>query len=491
MEWTAMSSESLAGTLTRGDTKMMTPTPRTMWQRVWRAVCAVVLCVSVMAAGCAGGETKPDEEPTESSKQGDSAGQTEGGGKTAEEGGADESGSVESTDKTSETSNKSSGGGLFSGGADLSSVVDKADPKRPDETIRAFEKLTGDDNGHIAQYNIGVMYEIKGETTRAIEAYQKALSSEPDFTPALHNTAMIHLRSGNVSEASSVTQSYIDKRPDNIDHRTVQLEIMLHKGQYQDTIRRSKALLRRDERNVRAMLALARANFRMERHELAKAVLTRAVDINPDRADAYYLFGLIAMQNDDDAKARANFEKAIELQPRFAAARNNLGLLYHEATDYDAAKEQFQKATDYLPSFKEAYLNLGNAYKGMGKFDEAKSSFDRAIELDGNYADAYFNLGILYMDSKIGDLDKIPRLQKAIEYLNEYKGVVKRIESDDPVNDYISEAREKIKVERQRQEMMRQTQKSSSGGSGSSTDSQNGSSDSSDSNGDGGNGGSN
>jgi len=435
------------------------------------ALVSSVVVMLVALGGCAGGQTAEDAEPTESStaesdrtsEPGDaSEQQAEPGSDTGQEGDATSGGEA-----TEQSNSKQSGGGLFGGGDDMSSVVDKVDPSQPNQAIQAFEKFTGDDEqGYLAHYNIGVMQEIKGESSAAIQSYKESLSKNPGFTPALENLAMVHLRRGDASEASAIVQEYIDERPDDIDHRTVQLEIMLYKGQYQDAVRRAKSLLRRDETNVRAMLGLARANYWMERSELAKAVLERAIEIDDGRPEAYYLFGLIAMENEEDAKARANFEKAVELNPRFAAARNNLGLLYHIATDYDAAREQFEKATDFLPTFKEAYLNLGNAYKGLKEYQKAKDAFERALEIDGSYADAYFNLGILYMDSDIGDQDKIPRLQEAIEYLNEYKRVAKQIGSDDPVDDYLAEAKEKIKVERQRQEMMRQNQKGGGGGGG-------------------------
>jgi hypothetical protein len=62
-------------------------------------------------------------------------------------------------------------------------------------------------------------------------------------------------------------------------------------------------------------------------------------------------------------------------------------------------------------------------------------------------------------------MDKIPRLQKAIEMLNEYKRVSRgQLGEDDPADKYIQAARKQIEAEKQRQKMMRQMQKKQSGG---------------------------
>jgi tetratricopeptide (TPR) repeat protein len=326
------------------------------------------------------------------------------------------------------------------------------------------------EQGYLAAYNLGALAEQGGDLREAARRYNQALEKEPEFTPALSNLVRLYIREGRIDDADRVAKKFIEQSPDNLDHKAVRLEVLLAREQYSDVVRRARSVLQRDQKNVEAMLAMATANYELDRFELARAILQRASDLDGDRADLYFLFGLIAMENDNRSRAIANFQKAIDLRPRFAEAHNNLGLLYHEAGDYKSAGQKFQAALDGYPNFKEARLNLGNAYKRLGQPEKALEQYDKLVEMDGDYADAYYNLGLLYLDTKVSGMDKIPRLKKAIEMLNEYKRASRgQIDSNDPADKYISSARDKIKAEKQRRKMMRQAQQGGGGASSSSS----------------------
>lgn len=347
-----------------------------------------------------------------------------------------------------------------------------------DRASNVLSKLLDDsDSGFLAAYNLGAIAEQKGNPGGAAKRYNQALEKNPDFTPALMNLVRLYIRQGRVGDASEIADRYIEQRPENLDHRSAKLEVLLARKQYDTVIQKAKELLRRDERNVGAMIAMAKANYWMERYELSEAILNRAEELDSDRADIYFVFGLIAMENEESSRAISNFEKALEQNPRFAEAHNNLGLLYHDAGDFPGAAEQFQEAIADYPGFREAKLNLGIAYKQLGEFEKAEAQFNEVIEMASESADAYFNLGVLYLDSEIPGMDKIPRLEQSIETLNKYKSVAGgNLSEDDPANNYIEAAREKIKAEKERQEMMRQQQQAAEpssegeGGGGESSD---------------------
>ncbi|MFB6375087.1 MAG: tetratricopeptide repeat protein, partial [Bradymonadaceae bacterium] len=279
--------------------------------------------------------------------------------------------------------------------------------------------------GHLADYNLAVIDEIEGKDGDAAKRYGQALEQKPDFTPALINLVRVYLRQGQLEEAESIARKYTNKRSENLDHRAALFEVKLARGQYGEVVRKAKSILRRDERNVEAMVAMAKANYWMERYELTQAILKRASELSPKRADIYFLFGLVAMANEENGRAISNFEKAIQYNGGFSEAYNNLGLLYDQAGDHEGAVKQFKAAITHYPDFKEAILNLGNAYKGLGELEKAEQKFQKVLEMDSDNANAYFNLGVLYLDAKVPGMDKIPRLKKSIEMLNESKRVAR------------------------------------------------------------------
>lgn len=325
-----------------------------------------------------------------------------------------------------------------------------------------LESLIDDPTGgFLAAYNLGVVNERQGAYEKAAKRYFQSLQLNADFSPALINLARLYLRQNRPSDAERLVQKFSDQRPDNLGHRAAALEVLLFKGAYEDVINKAKDILRKDERNVDAMYALAQANFALGRFELARSVIERAVDLTDQRADLYNLYGSIELKLNNKAGAIANYRKAVEIRPQYPEARNNLGVLYHDARDYESAAAQFEEAIRVFPDFKEAFLNLGNSYKGLKRYKDAELAFKRAIEIDPNFGDGQFNLAILYLDSDVPGMEPIARLQKSIDLFNQYKSIAKQRAKDDPADKYIEEARKTIEVEKQKAEMMRESQMNS------------------------------
>lgn len=319
--------------------------------------------------------------------------------------------------------------------------------------------LTQPGAAYLAAYNLGVIHERQGQYEQSARRYFESLQKNPNFSPALINLVRLYLRQDRVQDAERLADRFANQRPDVLSHRVAGLEVGLYKGAYEDVIRKAKDVLRRDEKNVDAMVAMAQANFNLGRFELARSVVVRAVELDNSRADLFNIYGLVELKLDKKPAAIANFRKAVELRPQFPEARNNLGLLYHEARDYEAARLQFEEAVRVFPDYKHAFLNLGSAYKGLSRFRDAELAFKRAIEIDPQFADAHFNLAILYLDSDIPGMDPIARLQKSVDTFGQYKAVNKTMAKDDPANKYLDEARKAIEIEKQKQEMMREAQK--------------------------------
>ena len=72
--------------------------------------------------------------------------------------------------------------------------------------------------------------------------------------------------------------------------------------------------------------------------------LDRAIDLNPDFADAYSNLGLVYERKGDHEEAIKNFDRAIDLNPNDVAAYNNRGIAYGRKGDYEKAITDYTKA---------------------------------------------------------------------------------------------------------------------------------------------------
>ena len=74
-------------------------------------------------------------------------------------------------------------------------------------------------------------------------------------------------------------------------------------------------------------------------------------------------------------------ERAIELQPDMAEAHNNMGLLFMSMHDFDSALDSFNKVISISPDYAPGYANIGNVHLQQGEYAQAITSYKKALDL--------------------------------------------------------------------------------------------------------------
>tara|TARA_Y100001968_G_scaffold185090_1_gene169527 strand:+ start:2 stop:1615 length:1614 start_codon:yes stop_codon:yes gene_type:complete len=126
--------------------------------------------------------------------------------------------------------------------------------------------------------------------------------------------------------------------------------------------------------------------------------MRKAIQLNPDFADAHSNLGSILKDLGNLQEAKNSYQKAINLNPDFANAHYNLGNVLHDLGNLQEAKVSYRKAIKIKPDYIVAHSNLGNVLRDLGKLQEAELSIRKAIELNPNFPDAHLNLGNILRD---------------------------------------------------------------------------------------------
>ncbi len=152
-------------------------------------------------------------------------------------------------------------------------------------------------------------------------------------------------------------------------------------------------------------------------------------------ADSYYEIALARITADDADDALVNLSKAIDLNPNYVDAYFLRGLIYGSQYDFDKAIADFEKVVELDPSHTDAKAMHADAYAARGadyalekNYDKAIADFERAIELDPDKAEfkaaaaaTYFLRGATRYEegdneSAFADLDRaISDIEKIIE----------------------------------------------------------------------------
>ena len=107
-----------------------------------------------------------------------------------------------------------------------------------------------------------------------------------------------------------------------------------------------------------------------------------AVEIIPDIAEAYKLWGNALQRMGQTEEAMGLYAKALEIKPDLAEVYANLGSLYAQQKKWQKAREYYQKAIVIKPDFSGAYRNLARVWKQLGEPEKAAQCQNQALSLE-------------------------------------------------------------------------------------------------------------
>lgn len=318
--------------------------------------------------------------------------------------------------------------------------------------------LKADPKSFQSAYALGVLADRGGQTNTALSHYRRALSLQPDYELAADAVVKLNLRSGNRDAALRFIEPLATRWVRNPYLQAIWADTLTKAGQLDKAEAVARAALRRDERSVPAMVALARASLRRGREELVESILAQAKIVDPNHPEIHFLQGQALEGEGRLAEALTSYRKAIELRPEYAEARTALGVLYLAGGNYAQAVQHLEIAARLVPMMPEAHLNLGDAYRASGRWADAKRRFDLALRMRDNLPEAHFNLGLMYMAAgdQFPGMTRMDALKRAITELNTYRGKMgSRLGRNDASETYLADLtrqveREQKRIERQK-----------------------------------------
>lgn len=158
------------------------------------------------------------------------------------------------------------------------------------------------------------------------------------------------------------------------------------------------------------------------RYDRAIAHFTKAIELNPDFANAFHSRAYAYYSIDDYPRAIADYTQAIQLHPDFAAAFHSRANAYYEIADYPRAITDYTQAIQLHPDSPYSYFGRGAAYSKLGNRRLADDDYAMAKFLEdgsvGDLAEFFYNRGLNDLDSPSGNVryDRaIAHFTKAVE----------------------------------------------------------------------------
>lgn len=125
----------------------------------------------------------------------------------------------------------------------------------------------------------------------------------------------------------------------------------------------------------------------------------RALDENPEFADAHFALGYAYDKQGNMDKALMSYRQAVTLNPLNADYLYSLGYTYERKKELRQAVESYEAALAVKPDDVDVAFALGYAHEQLGQYAEAIEAYKKAIELKPDDYDAYYGLATTYESS--------------------------------------------------------------------------------------------
>lgn len=194
---------------------------------------------------------------------------------------------------------------------------------------------------------------------------------------------------------------------------------LYNEGRFQDALMQGEILAKQFPNHALVPNLLGAVNAAMGRSESSIASYTRALQINPEFAEAHNNLGVTLNAAGRAGEAVASFKEALRIKPDYAEAHYNLGIALDNLGEREEAIQEYRIVLEMRPDFAEAYNNIGNALFALGDPDGSIENYAKALSIEPHYADAHNNLG--NVQCSIGDRESaLASYKEALRIRPEY-----------------------------------------------------------------------
>ena len=248
-----------------------------------------------------------------------------------------------------------------------------------------------------AHYNLGRLLAQKGRLNDAITHYEKALEINPADAESRNNLGVTLFGSGRVDEAVAHYREALKIRPDYAEASCNLANALLSKGDLDGAIAGYSACLALSPNQVEAQYDLASALLRRGRTDQAITQYKKVLELRPDSADAHANLGSALLAKGRVRDAIAAYRNALRISPENVPAQSNLAWLLATCSDPALRNgseavllaEQADSESSQSENHPIVLRILAAAYAESGRFAEARKTAQQALqaaEIQGNSA---------------------------------------------------------------------------------------------------------
>lgn len=270
----------------------------------------------------------------------------------------------------------------------------------------------------------------------AIDKISKEIISEPENALLYAQRAELFYENEGFDEAIQDLRIALKLDSVNVQFHHLLADVYLDYYKSKMALKTMERVAKLYPEHIPTLLKLSEFYHILKMHEESMRTIDQILQIDPQNAEAFFMFGLNFKELKDVNRAINSFQKAVDYDPDLIDAWINLGQLYTKV-DPKIAVKYFTTAMDVDPrstlaihakadflrdqedlvgaiglykkiglidqQYEEAYFNAGLLYMELDSIEAARGMFDITIGVDPMHAKAYFFRGLCY--EKTGEIE--------------------------------------------------------------------------------------
>lgn len=322
--------------------------------------------------------------------------------------------------------------GDLDGSSEIYEAILKSTSKSMDSRLRGNDRNGGEPRGNDeggdslsrsggiaapaeALYGLGRIQSARGDISAAAESYRRACELFPDYGAAQYALALAYQKLGKPGEAEPHFRAYqanmtvtppledplmgavqaLNLGVDQHLRRSIELE---KQGDLREAIKEQELALEVDPQNVQANINLISLYARLKDPGAAEKHFRESVRLNPNRADAYYNYGVFQSMQGKSEEAERAYRQALQINSNYAEAQNNLGFLLEKQGKTEEALAEYEAALKSKPNYHPAHYNIATILARQGKYGESIEHLLRTLEPEDESTPGYlYALAVAYV----------------------------------------------------------------------------------------------
>ena len=252
----------------------------------------------------------------------------------------------------------------------------------PDKALSVINEQMKKDAQNPLFHNLkGVALLSKDDVGKARESFNQAVALQPDYFPALSNLTRLDIQDQKPEIAKNRFEAILKKDDKNIKAMSALANLALIQGKKDEATRWMELASNKNPNELEPMLQLTAHYLRVGENEKALLLARRLNGTYPNEPRVLEILGRVQLAHENLTAALDSFERLAARLPEAPAAHLQIAAIHMNLKDYTAANAALRRALFVNPDYVDAKVLLVRIAVLENKMEDAQT-LSRKIQND-------------------------------------------------------------------------------------------------------------